>query len=130
MIRVISVRVLCLFHNNSIELQLIHLLLVLLYNSSVPNYCYYWSAVRLLTEFKELLLHCTVHYLKYAPVTSIIGWQFWEPDWVSMTFHGAPSSMYPTAWTGPYLGTVQHQSKKKNIYLDRLWVNTLQFYFI
>ena len=28
-------------------------------------------------------LYCTVQDLKYAPVASIIGWQFWEPDWVS-----------------------------------------------
>ena len=41
----ISVRVLCLFHNKSVELQLIHLWLVLLYNLSVPSYCYYWSTV-------------------------------------------------------------------------------------
>ena len=46
-----------------------------------------------------------MQYLKYAPVTSIIGWWFQEPDWLSVTFHGAPSSMYLTAWMGPYFGT-------------------------
>ena len=44
--------------------------------------------------------------LKYAAVTSIIGWRFWEPDWVSMTFRWSPSLIYPTAWTGPYFGTI------------------------
>ena len=43
---------------------------------------------------------------KYVPVTSIIGWQFPEPDWVPVTFSGAPSSMYPTAWTVLCFGTV------------------------
>ena len=38
-------------------------------------------------------LHCTVQYVKYVPVTSIIGGWFQEPDWVSVTFHGAPTSM-------------------------------------
>ena len=41
------------------------------------------------------------------PVASIIGWQFWEPDWVSVTFCGAPS-MYPKAWTVPCFGTVHY----------------------
>ena len=52
------------------------------------------------TQLTRFPLHCTVQSLKYAPVTSIIGWQFWEPDWVSVTFYGASSLMYPTAWTG------------------------------
>ena len=45
-IRVSSARVLRLCHNNSDELQLIHLLLVMLYNLSFfGTYCYYWLAV-------------------------------------------------------------------------------------
>ena len=44
--------------------------------------------------------------LKYATVTNITGWWLTEPDWVPVTFHGAPSSMYPTAWTVPCSGTV------------------------
>ena len=39
------------------------------------------------------LLPCTVQSLKNAPVTSITDWQFPEPDWVPVTFSGAPSSM-------------------------------------
>ena len=46
-IQVISVRVLHLFHNNSVEVQLIHLLPILLYNLLVSNYCYYWLPVQL-----------------------------------------------------------------------------------
>ena len=109
-IQVISVRDLRLFHNNSVKLQLIYLLLVKLYNLSIPNYCYYWSAMWLstLTQLQLCVcLHCTVKSLKYVPVTSIIGRQFPEPDWVPVTISGAPFSMYPTVWTVPCFGTVQ-----------------------
>ena len=65
-----------------------YLLLRILYNLSIPNYCYL-SRVQLLVDCSELTnllrmttiitLHCTVQFLKYAPVASIIGWQVWEP---------------------------------------------------
>ena len=58
----ISVRVLCLFHNNSVQLQLIHLLLVLLYDLLVQSYCFYWLTVWLwVLDWTELKLTlCTV----------------------------------------------------------------------
>ena len=71
---VISVRVLHLSHNNLVNLQLMYLLLRILYNLSIPNYCYL-SGARLLS----VSLHCTVQFLKYVPVASIIGRQVWEP---------------------------------------------------
>ena len=63
------------------------------------NYC---STLTMTT-----MLHCTVQSLKYVPVTSIIGWLLPEPDWLPVTFGGPSSSMYATAWTVPYFGTVQ-----------------------
>ena len=52
--------------------------------------CQHWLILTI-TLFSS---HCTVQYLKYLPVISIIGWQFWEPNWVSVTFHVAPASMF------------------------------------
>ena len=103
---VISVRVLCLFHNNSDKLQLIYLLLVnavqLVDTKLLLLPVDFYNSTTL-----QLFLHCTVKSLKYAPVTSIIGWQFPESGWVPVTFSGAPSLIYLTAWTVPCFGTVQ-----------------------
>ena len=46
-------------------------------------------------------LHCTVHDLKYVPVTSIIDWWLWEPDWA---FTRAPNSDVADSLDGAYLG--------------------------
>ena len=88
---VISVRVLHLFHYNSDKLQLIYLLLVnaiqLVNTKLLLLLVNFYNSTTL-----QLSLHCTVQSLKYAPLTSIICWQFPEPDWVPVTFSGAPPS--------------------------------------
>ena len=49
-------------------------------------------------------LHSTVQNLKYVPVASIIGWQLWEPEWVS--FGGAP--VLNGAYLGPFIPLFQN----------------------
>ena len=58
-----------------------YLLLKILYNLSIPNYCYLSgsTAPALADWLSELSLHCTVQFLKYGPVASIIGWRIQEP---------------------------------------------------
>ena len=67
-----------------------HLLLMILYNLAVPNYNYVLGV--LLYQLAQLgrtktpaktLTKTPALFLKYAPVSSIIGWQIWEPDWCS-----------------------------------------------
>ena len=99
---------------------------VILYNLSLPNYCYYsdyWSPVCVcLTDS----LHCTVQYLKYVPVTSIIGWQIREARLVLVTsglrspcisFH----SFHPITVTLLLWKANLHQVKVENIKERKPW---------
>ena len=72
-----TVRVLCLFHNNSVDYS---------WYIYCWGYCtiYRYQTTATICWLLELTywlnywcLHCTVKYLKYAPVESIICWQFW-----------------------------------------------------
>ena len=140
---VISVRVLRLLHNNSIDLQLIGLLLW------YCTTCHYQTtatteAVGLLTFNSRLdstpktlsLTLCTVlrRLLKYAPGTSIIGQRILEPGWRSWPPAETPSSMYPTVErlyiSGPFKGLSESESEKRiyttQTFFTQFWV-TLNF---
>ena len=63
---------------------------VILYNLSLPNYCYLRGASLNSTGWLRLsnALHCTVQYLKYEAMTSIIGRWIWEPGWCLWSLAG------------------------------------------
>ena len=73
----------------------------------LPIYCYYRLSPRLacLTLTLTVSLYCTVKEPKYAPVTSMIGLRFLEPDLV-VTSGGTLNCGVDVTLNGGYFGTV------------------------
>ena len=87
-----------------------YLLLKILYNLSIPNYCYLLgsTAPALADWLSELSLHCTVQFLKYGPVASIIGCRIPEPGVRDLWWGSLLQCSWQLEWAY-VLGPLRHQ---------------------
>ena len=92
----------------------IYLLLRLCTTCRIPNYCYWLWTVS--TNCRTDSLYCTVQGLKYVPVASIIGCQFWEPDWVSADDLWWGSQLWCNQQFGRCLFGTVHGTSLKNLW--------------
>ena len=71
-----------------------------------------------------------MHGLKYVPVASIIGWQLWEPDWVSAGDLWWGSKLQRSPQLGRCLfGTVQRwpPMELQKVILSYFWLRNIFF---